>query len=305
MPSPKSYRKGSKAPRCDLYQDVTDRIVAALEDGVAPWVRPWRSTGSFRNATTERPYHGVNTLLLAVETLAHGYDDPRWITYQQARKLGGHVRKGEHGTRIVFWKFLERTERDPATGQTELRRVPMARAYTVFCVEQTDGLELPTLHREPLPETGRRVDLDAFLTATGAEIRHGGDVACFAPGPDRIALPPFGAFQTPSGYYSTAFHELTHWTGHRARLDRNLRGRFGSQSYAAEELVAELGSAFLCERHGVDGQLQHPEYVANWLTVLKGDKRAIFTASSKARQAAEYLAGKSDPAAENVGSVAA
>ncbi len=305
MPSAKSYRHGSKTPRRDIYADVTDRIVAALEDGVAPWVRPWRSVGSFRNGVSDRPYHGVNTLLLAVETLAHGYDDPRWITYKQARKLGGHVRKGEHGTRIVFWKFLQRAERDPETGQTELRRVPMARAYTVFNATQTAGLELATLDRETLPETGRREDLDAFLRATGAEIRHGGDVACFAPGPDRIALPPFGAFKTPSGYYSTAFHELTHWSGHRSRLDRNLQGRFGSQSYAAEELVAELGAAFLCQEHAVDGQLQHPEYVANWLAVLKGDKRAIFTASSKARQAAEYLAGQADPAAENAGRVAA
>ncbi len=136
----KATQHRSKSDRRDIYADVTDRIVTALEDGVAPWVRPWRSTGSFRNATTERPYHGVNTLLLCVETLRHGYDDPRWLTYKQARKLGGHVRKGEHGTRIVFWKFLERAERDPETGQTELRRVPMARAYTVFCVEQTkDG----------------------------------------------------------------------------------------------------------------------------------------------------------------------
>ncbi|MHC4164629.1 MAG: ArdC family protein [Planctomycetota bacterium] len=291
----KSYGNRSKTPRRDIYADVTDRIVAALEKGVAPWVRPWRSVGAFRNGTTDRPYHGVNTLLLAIETLEHAYDDPRWVTYKQARKLGGHVRKGERGTRIVFWKFLDRMQEDPETGKETLRRIPMARAYTVFNVEQCDGLELPELDRETLPETDRRDDLDELLRGTGAEIRHGGDVACYAPGPDKIALPAFGAFETPSAYYSTALHELTHWTGHGSRLDRSLRNRFGSQAYAAEELVAELGSAFLCERHGVDGKLQHPEYVANWLQVLKGDKRAIFTASSKARQAAEFLTGLADP----------
>jgi len=291
----KSCRNGSKTQRRDIYAEVTDRIVTALEDGVAPWVRPWRSVGAFRNGGTDRPYHGINTLLLAIETLAHGYDDPRWITYRQAKERGGHVRKGEHGTRIVFWKFLDRMQEDSQTGEKTLRRVPMARAYTVFSVEQCDGLELAELDRETLPETDRRADLDGFLRATGAEIRHGGDVACYAPGPDKIALPAFGAFETPSGYYSTALHELTHWTGHSSRLDRNLRNRFGSQTYAAEELVAELGSAFLCQQHAVDGKLQHPEYLANWLQILKADTRAVFTAASKARQAAEFLTGLADP----------
>ncbi len=168
-------RHGKTSPQRDIYAEVTDRIVAALEGGVAPWVRPWRSVGAFRNGGTDRFYYGINTLLLAIETLAHGYDDPRWLTYKQAKERGGHVRKGERGTRIVFWKFLQRLEEDSETGQKNLRRFPMARAYTVFSVEQCDGLELPALERETLPETDRRADLYGFLEATGAEIRHGGD----------------------------------------------------------------------------------------------------------------------------------
>jgi antirestriction protein ArdC len=284
--------RNGKPSRRDLYQEVTDAIVAELEQGVAPWVRPWHvaDPGLPRNGATGRPYHGLNVVLLWAAANRKGYGSSEWLTYRQARQRGGHVRKGERSALITFWKFLERQERDAETGETVTRTVPFLRCYHVFNREQCEGLPEPKASPlAALSEQERHQRAETFLAATGADLRHGGGRAFYSPLGDYVQLPPFATFRSGAEYYGTGLHELTHWTGHASRCGRDFASRFGDDAYAAEELVAELGAAFLCAELGIDGRLQHPEYLASWLAVLRNDKRAVFTASSKAREAAEYL----------------
>ena len=280
----------SKAKR-DVYQEVTDKIVAELEAGTAPWVKPWATAGSHmpHNAHTGRQYNGVNVLLLWMATASKGYSSQGWVTFKQAKELGGHVRKGEHGEHVVFWKFLDKTEKDAATGEERSITIPMARMYTVFNVEQCEGLTLPARETVELAEHERHEAAEVLIAGSGAEVIYGGGRACYIPSRDQVHMPELGTFESAASYYATHLHELTHWTGHKARCDRDLSGRFGSESYAAEELVAELGAAFLCGELGIQGELRHASYIESWLRVLKQDKRAIFTAASMATKAAEYL----------------
>lgn len=286
MADHKHPAKRTAGARLDPYQQITDRIVAALEQGTPPWVKPWRQLGSgarLRNAVSHRPYHGINVFLL----MAEPYADPRWLTFKQAKQLGGSVRKGEHGTKIVFWKML-RVKDEEREGK--LKTIPLLKLYTVFNVEQCDGLKLKDREEPKLAEHERDEQLDAFVAATEARIiEDAGDRACYIPSLDRIEMPALGAFKDRGAFYATELHELTHWTAHKDRCDRDLSGRFGNEAYAMEELVAELGAAFLCQRFEVDGTLQHESYIASWLKVLKEDKRAIFTAASKARKACQWL----------------
>ena len=232
MNSTTGYRKGSK-PRADIYAAATDRIVAALEQGTAPWVRPWTATGSGmpRNGSTGRNYNGVNVLLLWAEAHAKGYDSGEWLTYRQAKLAGGNVRKGERGTGIVFWKFLERSGTDD-NGEETTRKIPMARAYTVFNREQCDGLPEPKEAPKvaTLSEAERHAQAEQFIAATRADVRHGGSRAFYSPKLDYIQLPRFETFNDGGSYYATACHELTHWTGHTSRCARDFEGRFGSQA---------------------------------------------------------------------------
>lgn len=278
----------------DVYQQVTDRIIEALDRGVAPWVRPWTNDptgGEDRNLASGKAYRGVNVLLLWLQRHAHGFSSPLWVTYQQAKERGGHVKRGQKGTQIVFWK-VNRFERDGGDDGTETVDVPMARNYTVFNVEQCEGLELPASETPAaapeLPE--RLAHAKAFCAATGAVIKHGGDKAFYSPGFDRIQMPKRAQFETPEHYFNILLHELTHWTGHKSRCEREFGKRFGDDAYAVEELVAELGAAFGTAALGLQGELRHVEYLGNWLKVLRGDKRAIFTAASQARKAHEFLA---------------
>jgi antirestriction protein ArdC len=279
---------GFASSKVDVYQTVTDGIVAALEaGGLPPWVKPWSSTGDSsglpRNGATGREYNGINVVILWAAAMTKGYADPRWVTFKQAQALGGSVRKGEKATLITFWRSVEIDEVDE---QGRKQRIPVVRGYHVFNVEQCDGIpaERPAGDAVAGFETAARI-----LARSGAVVTHGGDVAAYSPALDRIVLPEASSFASVPAYWSTALHELTHWTGHASRLGRDLSGRFGTESYAVEELVAELGAAFLCARAGVDGQLQHAEYVGHWLRVLKADKRAIFTAAARARDAADWL----------------
>lgn len=276
------------ASQSDLYQSVTDRIIAALEAGTAPWVRPWksdRSGGSMpHNAVTGRPYHGINVPLLWIAESAMGYASPQWLTHKQADERGGHVRKGEKGTQIVFWRF--RQVRDSETG--DVRVVPMLRTYYVFNVAQCEDIELPSRRnvRAPIGPT----QIDAYIAATGATITHGGDRAFYRPSTDSITVPNREQFRTLHDYHGTLLHELTHWTSHADRCARQLGKRFGDQAYAAEELIAEMGSAFLCAHLGVPHEsLQHADYIANWLQVLRNDNRAVFTAAKAAQAACDYI----------------
>lgn len=278
----------------DLYSEVSARIIAELDRGAAPWIQPWAATAGQnmpQNAISGRPYSGCNVILLWLAR-DRGWATPRFLTYKQAFEAGGHVRKGEKGTRVLFVKRLQ--VRDDSGDDTDPRIVPMMREFTVFNVSQCEGLPdsvntgKPTRVRNP---NARDALADDFLHATGADIQEGHGEAYYAPSKDFVSMPAFAAFKGADHFYSTAFHELTHWTGHKSRLDRDLRHRFGSRDYAAEELVAELGAAFLCAEFGFDNDLRHAGYIATWIDLLKADKRAFFTASSKASKAADYLRG--------------
>jgi antirestriction protein ArdC len=274
----------------DLQQEVTARIIAELEAGAAPWIKPWSATPGANtpcNAVTNRPYSGCNVILLWMARAA-GYRTPRFLTFKQASELGGHVRKGERGTRVYFVKQLE--VRDDAD-EAPARLVPMMREYTVFNVDQCDGLPDSVTVGKPMRvrNPDARDDLaDEFLRSTGADIREGHGEAYYVPSRDFISLPPFEAFKGADHFYGTIFHELTHWTAHKSRLDRDLKNRFGSRNYAGEELVAELGAAFLCAEFSFDGDLRHAGYIGHWIELLQADKRAFF-ACSRASKAADYL----------------
>ena len=280
----------------DLYRSVTNRIIEELERGAAPWLKPWktdRRSGSLMptNAATSRPYRGINIPILWDAADRFGFAAHSWMTLRQANERGGRVRRGERGTSVVLVKRLdvgdddaEPKERQPASPRA------MLRTFTVFNIGQIDGLDVdlataPTA--APLPD--RLGAAQAFVAATGADIRYGFDGAWYAPGPDFIAMPAIEAFTDPEAAFSTIFHELGHWVGADHRLNRDLSGRFGSRSYAAEELVAEFTSAFLCAELGVEGELRHAGYIDHWIALLREDTRAIFTAAAKASQAVEYL----------------
>jgi antirestriction protein ArdC len=276
----------------DLFQEVTDSIIAQLEQGAAPWVKPWNGDGGHpgasnvpRNHLTGKAYRGINTLVLWVSASVLGYTSGRWITYKQAQSIGAQVRKGEHGTRIAVYKPWELREVNDAGDETR-KTVPVLRAYTVFAIEQCDGIELPAPVALPAPITDHHADADALLAQ--AVIKHGGERAFYSPAADQITLPVQSAFESPAAYYATALHELTHWTGHKTRCARDFANRFGTEAYAREELVAELGAAYLCAHLGIVGRLQHAEYIASWISVLKGDKKAIFQAASAAQKAVDY-----------------
>lgn len=288
----------------DLYQTVTDQIISALEAGTPPWVCPWRRDTDDvapANITTGKPYRGINVLLLNLRFMAHGFVHNRWLTFNQAAALGGRVRKGEHGTPIVFFKMHEVASDAPrVASESDGRRViPLLRSFTVFNVAQVDDLPVaPT----PVEPTVTPWDADAvaerLLSDSGARIQHGGSRAFYRPGDDVIQLPAHGAFASASDYYATALHELTHWSGHPLRCNRPLGGRHGIDAYAFEELVAEMGAAFLTNHCRLPGQLQHASYIASWLAALRNDKRLIFTAASQAQRAADYLisTGLQEPA---------
>jgi antirestriction protein ArdC len=252
----------------DLYAEVTTKILQELEAGAAPWVKPWSATPGQNvpcNAVTNRPYSGVNVVLLWLAA-SRGWPTPRFVTFKQAQEAGGNVRKGEHGTRVVFVKQLHVIDKDGAEGDERL--VPMMREYTVFNVAQCDGLPESVVKGKPqrVRNPDARDELaDAFLRSTGADIREGHGEAYYVPSRDFISMPAFAAFTGADRFYGVVFHELCHWTGAKTRLDRDLSGRFGRAAYAAEELVAELGAAFLAAEFGFDGDVRHAGYIGRWI----------------------------------------
>ncbi len=288
----------NQSPKQDIYTRVTTRIIAELEQGVRPWMKPWsvehaagRITRPLRHNGI--PYRGVNVLLLWGEAMAKGYAAPLWMTYKQSQELGAQVRKGEHGSLVVFADRFTKTETNDQ-GEAVEHAIPFMKGYTVFNVEQIDGLPAHFYAQpvNPLPLCERIEHADRFITATAATIHHGGNQAYYAPSRDMIQLPPFEAFKDKESYYSTALHELTHWTRHETRLARDFgRQRFGDEGYAREELVAELGSAFLCADLGITPDIRedHAAYLGHWLKIIKDDKRAIFSAAAHAQRAADFL----------------
>ena len=273
----------------DVYQEITDGIIEQLESGTVPWVKPWTTVegeSTFpTNRYTGKSYRGANIPALWCAGIREGYASNMWLSYKQARNVGGHVRKGETGTPIIFVKFNKVQDRDDST---KSRSIPFVKYSTVFNVEQVD--DLPTLDNVE-QEWNQIADVDSLITTTGAAITHGGDRAFYMPEPDRINMPHKASFSDSGNYYATLLHELTHWTGSKTRLNRLYGSRFGDEAYAREELVAEMGAAFLCAHCGIDGQLQHAEYLASWIKVLKSDKRAIVQAASAAQKAADFVTG--------------
>jgi antirestriction protein ArdC len=264
--------------RIDLYQKVTDKIITALEQGTPPWVAPWQDrTAMPANIATGKPYRGINVLLLHMEAMTEGYPDTRWLTLKQANELGGKVRKGEHGTPIVFFKMrevsdeIDRTDDSHGFDDPEPKRViPMLKSYTVFNASQVDFLpERFQLGQKPgWQPIGEAEEL---LYLSGAKIRHGGNRAFYSPKYDLIQMPPSAWFPDVERYYGVALHELTHWTGHPTRLNRELGRRHGIDAYAFEELVAEMGAAFLCAHCGLPGRLEHASYIEHWLEAVNAD----------------------------------
>jgi antirestriction protein ArdC len=289
----------SQPVRTDIYTRITNRIVADLENGVRPWQKPWtaeHAAGRISRPLRHNavPYRGINVLNLWCEAEERGFANPYWLTYKQAQEIGGQVRKGEKSALVVFAGTFTRTEATD-DGEDQERDIPFLRGYAVFNAEQID--DLPAHFHQPVPQSPldpieRDAIAETFLSNIPAEVRHGGDRAYYAIYPDYIQLPPFESFRDAGSYYATRAHETCHWTRHESRLNREFgRKKWGDEAYAFEELVAELGSAYLCADLGLTPDLRedHAAYIASWLTVLRDDKRAIFTAAAHAERAADYL----------------
>ncbi len=271
-----------------VYDTVTNKILVALESGTVPWHKPW-SAGIPRNATTNRPYHGINTILLGMSQ----YPDQRWLTFKQAGQLGGHVRKGEHGSLITFWKPLKVEDQDG-----EPKTIPLLKVYNVFNVDQCEALNL-----EPLADTNKVEPIAAATAIVDAmpnppSIDHdGGDTAYYRPSNDSVHLPAMETFHSAGEYYSTTFHELAHSTGHESRLNRHGLetgiAPFGSAVYSKEELAAEFGASFLCTLSGIDNTLDNSAaYINGWSKALRADNRLVIAAASQGQKAADYIIGE-------------
>ena len=291
-------------PRAYLYDEVTARIVSELEAGRFPWVQPWGKTdgtGLPRNALTARTYSGVNILILWGAVIEHGWPTQAWLTFRQAQEAGGRVRKGEHGVTVVYAdRFTPEAEKERAQRDgDEARAVPFLKRFTLFNVAQCEGLRAG-LASDPAPLPDREIVpvAEDVIAASGVDFRIGGDRAFYAPDPDFVQVPPQPAFFDQINYYRTCLHELTHATGHPKRLGRDLRNAFGSKDYAREELVAEMGSAFLCAALGIVPTVRHADYIGSWLEVLREDNRAIFRAASAATKAADWLLARHREAQE-------
>jgi antirestriction protein ArdC len=288
--------------RTDLYGRITERIIEDLARGVRPWMKPWKASNLVGRVTRPlrhngQPYSGVNVLLLWSEQIARGFQSSTWMTFRQAQALGAVVRKGETGSTVVFASRFVKAEADGHGAEIE-REIPFLKAYAVFNVEQIDGLPehfintpVEASDAEPRIETA-----DRFFRNTGALIRHGGDQAFYAPGSDHIQMPPFKAFRDAASYYATLSHEATHWTAPPYRVGRDLTRYAKDRSERArEELIAELGSCFLCADLGISPELEpradHVAYLQSWLAVLADDKRAIFQAAAHAQRATAFLHG--------------
>lgn len=284
----------------DVYQSITDRIVASIEAGAGEFTMPWHrdtATTMPTNALTGNTYNGVNIVALWAAAEQCGFTTGHWATYKQWSLLGGQVRKGEKASVVVFYKQESVDVSEIDTGERKKKSVLYARSSRVFNVDQIDGWRAPRpAASDPVAVLG---EAERFVAATSADIRIGGDRACYRPRTDQIQMPDRDRFTgtetigATESYYATLLHELTHWTGHTSRLARNFSDRFGREGYAMEELVAELGAAFLCSDLGITNQprADHAAYIAHWLAVLKKDTRAIFTAASKANEARRFLTG--------------
>ena len=299
----------------DVYTRITNQIVSHLEKGVRAWVRPWNAEHAAGRITRPlrhngKPYSGINVLSLWASAMAQNFAAPIWMTFKQASELDAHIRKGEKGSLVVYADSITRRETDEKTGDEIDREIPFLKGYTVFNVEQIEGLpEVYYAKAAPTLVPVARIDhAEKYFAALGATIRHAGNHAFYSISADAIQMPPFESFRGADSYYATLAHECTHWTGSKARLDRDFGGhRFGSEGYAVEELVAELGAAFLCAdlELALEPREDHASYIATWLKVLAADNRAVFTAAAHAQRAAEFINSRAVEAAAQVNSTCA
>ena len=293
-------RDSGTEPRGSLYDEVTAKIIAQLEEGIFPWVQPWSASGGMpglpRNAVTGRFYSGVNVLILWGAVIERGFASQDWLTFKQALAAGGCVRKGEKGETICFANRFtpdadkQRGTSDGSNGSEGPVSIPFLKRFTVFNAAQCDGLP-QRIAADPVPPPERQLiaDAESLISASGADFRIGGARAFYDATEDYVQVPPQPAFTAQINYYRTALHELGHWTGHPSRLARTYGSRFGNSAYAREELCAELASAFLCAALGIVPTVRHADYLGSWLAVLREDSRAIFKAASHASKAADYL----------------
>ena len=272
----------------ELFAQITDALLVKIEAGVLPWHKPWTAETALPHNLSGRVYRGANSFWLSLLQSTKGYSQPIWLTYNQAAAAGGSVKKGEKGTAVFFWSFTDK--KNEATGKVE--KLVWAKAYTVFNLDQCEGVEhkaADPLARPTIFE--RNVAADDLIAATGAVIKHGGGYAFYVPSTDVICLPHKESFNQSDSYYSTAFHEIAHWTGSEKRLKRTFGKRFGDDAYAVEELVAELTASFVCAALGFDNPARddHAAYLQGWIKVLKDDKKAFITAAGQAQKAADLI----------------
>ena len=305
-----AYRTRTGESRANLYDEITDKIIAELEAGRVPWVQPWGTAAAKaqlslpKNASTDRSYSGVNILLLWGSTIEHGFTGQSWLTFRQALSLGGHVRKGERGTTVVYAdRFVPSDEkRRAAESGDEAQAIPFLKRFTVFNTDQCDGLPDEIATAAPPPPPGLiEPTVEALIKATGITFHIGGDRAFYVPAGDYVQVPPPQAYFEPINWHRTALHECGHATGHRSRLNRDLGGAFGTKRYAFEELVAELSAAFTCASLGIVPTVRHSDYIGSWLEVLREDNRAVVRAASAASKAADFLLGFLPAVIDSVG----
>lgn len=279
--------------KTDVAAEITALMIKKIESGTMPWERPWHSQSLIPLRHNGERYTGINHLYLSCVTDSHGYTSPYWMTYRQASELGSRVRKGEHGYFSVYFNRATKTDHNTVTGEDTTRTFGFLKHYFVFNADQIEGLP-PHYHPpvpEPRPVGSMRPAAQAFFDAIPIPVRHRGSEAFYRPLADEITLPDPGLFKTIDHYISTRAHETIHATGHKSRLDRRFGKRFGSDAYAAEEMVASIGQSGLCALFDLPPELHdnHASYLESWLRVLKGDKTAIIHAAAKAEQAIKWL----------------
>lgn len=285
-------------PTRDVAREVTDKIIAALQSGASPWQRPWSLSAAAypHNARTKKKYRGINVTLLMLAQTAGAYTSSGWLTEIQAQQLRGNVREGEQGEPVIFFMSWKKTQ--SGSGESS-KSIPMLRQYIVFNVEQCE--HLPARITQPSVDGQEEIpNIAVWVEKTlDCNVQHGGDEAFYAPGNDLIQMPSRSKFTTESGYIGTLLHEATHCTGAKARLNRFKAARFGSDNFAKEELVAEIGSSMLCAMLGFDYEVEHhASYIDSWLQVLKDDQRYILRAAYRAQKALDYIlerAGLAEP----------
>jgi len=281
----------TKQIKKDFYQEVTNQVIEALEQDVKPWSCPWdvtQTSGIPSNFDTHKEYQGMNIMLLWMSAQMNRFSSSQWLTFKQAKALGGQVRRGEKGTHIFFYKQVEKKSKEL---DDENETYSMLKTYVVFNIDQIDGLDgedniESVIVRDDVTLVS---EVEYFIESTGAKVSYHGQKAYYRPSTDEVVIPERNRFHSTENLYATIMHELTHWTGHQTRLVRDNKGKFGSKDYAFEELIAELGAAFLMADFGFIGDVQHESYIASWLEVLKNDKRYIFKAAAQASKAHQYL----------------